>query len=215
MRTGALLLTCVLAVSFAGGAEGGAPGRDPRPLARGLQGWLDGTRDLRCRFEQTLVSGTFGSGEPESGTLLLLRPGRMRWNYAKPEAKVALLEGDRTSVYLPEDRQLIRGHLTETGALHTLLAGNGRIEELFVAEGIDGTERGPRLRLVPREATDRFQSVVLELGAKNFEILAAELRDPAGNVIRYRFSGLRRNQGVAPEAFHFEPPPGTEIIESP
>ena len=52
------------------------------------------------------------------------------------------------------------------------------------------------------------------LDPSSFEIETAEVLDAAGNVIRYRFLGLRRNRGVSPAAFHFEPPPGTEIIDA-
>jgi outer membrane lipoprotein-sorting protein len=38
--------------------------------------------------------------------------------------------------------------------------------------------------------------------------------DAAGNVVEYRFDDLRRNRGIRVEAFRFEPPKGTEIIDS-
>ena len=188
-------------------------------LVRGLQDWLDGTRQLEARFEQTLLSGALGTGLSESGTMYLLRPGRMRWEYLDPEHKTALLDGDRMELYIEEDRQLIRSKVPEDGELlPKLLAGTGRLAELFDAEvlGTPDTEKGRsyRLRLVPRNRSEAFEEVVLSLRAKGFAIQSVLVRDAAGNQIEYRFSGLRRNRGLPDGVFDFEPPPGTEIIDA-
>ncbi len=199
--------------------SGQAARAGPREVVRGLQAWLDGTRDLACRFEQSLVSGALGPGVPESGTLYLLRPGKARWDYADPEPKTAILDGENTRVYLPEDHQMIRGRLpAESAAFHAFLTGASRVDDLFVASVVApprGQGNGIRLRLVPRRESDTFEALLLELDPSSFAIEAAEVADGAGNVIRYRFHELRRNRGVREETFHFQPPPGTEIIEAP
>lgn len=191
---------------------------DGEAVVRGLQAWLDGTRDLECRFEQTLVSGALGSDLPESGTMILLRPGRIRWDYVKPEPKTALLAGDSTLVYLPGDRQLIRGRLSkEGGALYALLAGAGCVDGLFTSSLVAAPGRAGgrcRLRLVPRRQGENFEAVTVDLEPQSFGIEGAEVLDTAGNLIRYRFSGMRRNRGVSEARFHFEPPPGVEIIDA-
>ena len=211
-RVAALLLTL-------GPPRVAAEDLDRETVARRLQGWLDGTRELTCRFEQRLLSGALGTGPLESGTVYLLRPGRMRWEYVEPEAKTALLEGDRTVIYLPEDRQLIRGRLPREGcSIHRLLAGTGRIEDLFsaflVATPRAGGQGAYRLRLVPKEATEGFEEVTLVLRPPAFAIEEAQVLDAAGNRIVYRFSHLRRNRGLPDTVFHLERPPGTEIVES-
>jgi len=211
--TGALLL--LLAGVWQHG--GRCAETSPEGVARGLQAWLDGTRDLKCRFEQSLDSGALGAGVPESGSMLLLRPGRARWDYAEPERKIAILDGDSTRVYLPADRQMIRGTLPAEGqALHALLTRRSRVEEMFVPSLLPAVGgRGIRLRLVPRGKGESFEAVVLDLDPSSFAIRAAEVADGSGNVVRYRFYDMQRNRGVGEESFHFQPPPGTEILEAP
>lgn len=180
-----------------------------------LQDWLGQTRDFEARFEQTLASGALGTGLTESGRVYLLRPGRMRWDYFEPERKVALVEGDATRLYLEEDAQLWEGRL-EDGLLAVLLAGDRPIEEVFDAAVLATPHRGERgayrLQLVPREAAESFRRVVLTLRSPEFTIEAAEVLDGAGNLMQYRFSDIRRNVGLSREVFHFEPPPGTELV---
>ena len=190
----------------------------PDGVVAGLERWLEGTRDMECRFEQRLVSGALGAGAVESGTLKLLRPGRMRWDYRRPEAKIAILDGDRTFVYLPSDRQWIRGRLaSQGGGLGSLLGGTGRVSEVFRATVIPPAPDGDgayRVKLEPRQEGGGFESVTLVLRPPVYAIEAARVLDAAGNVIEYRFSGIRRNRGVSPGVFRFEPPPGTEIVDA-
>jgi outer membrane lipoprotein carrier protein len=209
---GALLLSLVLLAGTPVAAE-------PQVVAR-LQAWLDGTSTLDMRFRQSLVSGALGTSATESGRLYLERPGKLRWDYLQPEKKTALLLGDRTVLYLEEDRQMTRGRLTpEQGLFPRLLAGRERIEELFtatlVATPTTGGSGAYRLRLVPRKDPGATAVVVLTLRAPAFSIDAAELTDEAGNRTTYSFTDARRNRGVPDGIFAFEPPPGTEVVDEP
>jgi outer membrane lipoprotein carrier protein len=199
-----------------------APARDlgAEELLARLQGWLDGTRDLEARFSQSLVSGAFGSGVVEKGRLVVDRPGRMRWDYREPERKVALVDGDSTRLYLEADRQLWHGRLSDSeGYLPELLASDRPIREVFRPELVsapgDEGAGAYRLRLVPRQRTDAFEEVQLVLRPPEFGIETVELLDGAGNRVRYEFFAVRRNRGVPAALFHFEPPPGTEIMAAP
>jgi len=192
---------------------------DGPALVAKLQSWLDGTKDLKGRFEQRLVSGALGPGDPERGTMLLVRPGRMRWDYESPEKKVAIVDGGATLVYLPAERQLIRGRIDgEGGALGSLLTGGARVTDLFspllVATPRKGGASVYKVRLAPRAEEQGLEAVLLTLRPPQFAIEAAEVVDPAGNVIEYRFESIQRNRGIPLERFHFEAPPGTEIVDS-
>ena len=210
---GALLLAAGSASALAA-----TPGTVPGGAVEGLAEWLKGTRDLTCRFEQRLLSGALGAGTRESGVLYLLRPGRLRWEYDDPEPKTAIVDGDRTLLFLPEDRQLIRGRLSpDEDLLPALLAGRGSLNDLFDARVLEpaGTQDRVRVRLVPRSAPLGVQEVILTLRPPDYSIEKAEVLDPAGNRMEYVFAKIRRNKGVPESLFTFEPPPGTEIAGPP
>ena len=178
-----------------------------------LQRWLDGTRQLQCNFVQELLSGALGSGLKESGRLYIARPGRMRWDYLEPERKVALIDGQRTSLYVEEDRELVHGRLDGEGELlPALLVGEGRLAGLFDAELLAASRAGVELRLVPLRPGEVVEEVILTLDPGDYAIRSAEVLDPAGNRMRYSFSELRRNRGLPPDVFRFEPPAGTLIF---
>lgn len=190
-----------------------AAGPGTERVVQGLQGWLDGTEDLQGEFEQTMTSGALGTGLAESGRMYVQRPGRMRWDYLKPERKTALLDGGLTWLYLEEEREMIEGRLEDDSELlPVLLTGEGRIAERFTASLLDGPDY--RLRLVPRGEGEPFAEVVLQLSRAEFAIEAAEVLDAAGNRMVYRFTDLRRNRGLPQGIFLFEPPPGTSVLGS-
>jgi outer membrane lipoprotein carrier protein len=197
-----------------------APPPPATAVVQGFQAWLDGTATLDVRFRQSLVSGALGATAIESGRMYLERPGKIRWDYLEPERKVALLVGDRTELYVEDDRQLTRGRLTaEQSIFPRLLSGSDRIETSFVAETVAApTSSGPRryrLKLVPRGEGTSLSEVTLVLLAPDFAIESAEVLDEMGNRTSYLFSGAKRNGRLPDGIFAFEPPPGTEVVAEP
>ncbi len=206
----------VLAVLLLTPAAAAADGPDADRLLAGLQDWLDRSTTLSGRFEQSLVSGAFGEGIRESGLIWIHRPGRMRWDYTDPEPKTAILNGDTTFFYEQDAGQMIVGTLTDGGGLlASLLAGQERLAALFRAERIMRPDlaqgRGWFLRLIPNMAEEAFEEVTLFLG-RQYQLRAVEVLDASGNRVLYRFSDLKRNEGIPETVFDFEPPEGTEIL---
>jgi outer membrane lipoprotein carrier protein len=196
----------------------GVPVAEKAKVVAGLQAWLDGTSTLEMRFRQSLVSGALGTTATESGRLYLERPGKVRWDYLDPEKKIALLLGDRTALYIVEERQMTRGRLSgEQGLFPRLLAGRDRIDDLFSADLVATPSTGGRgsysLRLVPKGDPGATAAVTLTLRMPAFSIEAAELLDETGNRTTYAFSDMRRNRGLPEGLFAFEPPPGTEVVD--
>jgi outer membrane lipoprotein carrier protein len=191
---------------------------DTTAVVAGLQAWLDGTSTLDLRFRQTLVSGALGTTVSESGRLYLERPGRIRWDYLEPEKKIALLLGDRTALYIEDDRVMSRGRLSgEQGLFPRLLAGGSRVDELFratlVATPGTGGDGAYKLRLAPKADQSAMSAVTLTLRPPRFSIEGADLIDETGNRTTYTFSDVKRNRKLPAALFAFEPPAGTQIVD--
>jgi outer membrane lipoprotein carrier protein len=208
----------LLAVVVAAVLAAGSPTDEKAGVVAGLQAWLDGTQTLEMRFQQSLVSGALGTTATESGRLYLERPGKLRWDYLDPEKKIALLLGDRTALYLEDEKLLSRGRLSgEQGLFPRLLAGRDRVEEFFVASLVATPSTGGhgsyRLKLVPKGDAGALGAVTLTLRPPGFLIEGAELLDETGNRTTYTFSNVRRNRALPEGLFSFEPPPGTEVVD--
>ncbi len=209
---GVVLVALVLAV--------GGPADEKAKVVAGLQAWLDGTQTLDMRFRQSLVSSALGTTATESGRLYLERPGKLRWDYLDPEKKIALLLGDRTALYLEDEKLFSRGRLSgEQGLFPRLLAGHDRVEAFFTASLVAtpsiGGSGSYRIRLVRKDDPGALGVVILTLRPPEFLIEGAELVDETGNRTSYTFSNLRRNRVLPEGLFAFEPPPGTEVVDEP
>lgn len=178
-------------------------------LLAGFQRWLDGTRDLSGRFEQELLSGAMGTGIEESGRWFVRRPGQLRFDYRRPETKVAVVNGTETLIWIEADAYAERGRLDrQNNLLVALLIGDRPLRELFVPQiDAEPVRRGRvRLRLVPILEEEAFTELILTVPEDGAGLDAVEVLDAAGNRMLYRFPRLRRNTGVSADLFDFTPP---------
>jgi outer membrane lipoprotein carrier protein len=181
-----------------------------------LQKRYDGYRDLRARFVQTSTSAAFPETSVSKGTVLVQRPGRIRWNY--DDGRVIVLDGDSIRLFDPEDRQLQIAPLEEGGVSPTALSflmGGARLRDDFtakVAPAQAGAEPAFGLELVPR-GEPSFESLVLWLDPETYELRESVLVDLFGNRTRLALSGAVYNAGLEPDAFRLEVPEGTEEID--
>jgi outer membrane lipoprotein carrier protein len=183
-----------------------------------LQKRYDGYRDLRARFVQTSTSAAFPE-EPgvAKGTVLVQRPGRIRWNY--DDGRVFVLDGNEVRHYDPKEQQVQIASLEEGGVSPTALSflmGGARLRDDFSAKlalAQAGAEpAGLGLQLVPR-GEPSFESLVLWLDPKTYELRESVLVDLFGNRTRLALSDAVYNAGLEPDAFRLEVPEGTEEID--
>lgn len=228
---GRLLAALALLIAIGAGAFAlaapAAPGKGAAPIpgavpegavaaARALGARLAALHGLTARFTQTLDSASLPAPQVEKGTLYLLRPGRMRWEYSVPPGKLALADGVRTWLYLPEDHQAISAPLgdgTDSGAALLMRATPDLTAEF---EPSWSRERGPDdrpiLALTPRSAGASYDRILVQTDAGGFPV-ALTVLDPLGGRIVYRFSDLKFVDTLDPGLFRFTPPAGVSVQE--
>lgn len=185
--------------------------------ARRIEARLNGIRGLVGRFTQTLESPALPGPQVENGTLYLLRPGRMRWDYEQPPGKLAISDGERTLLYMPADRQAVIAPMpdkaNDTGVAFLLRPNIDLLGEFKVSWGEQKAAEGrPPLVLTPRNGQKSFEYLVLEV-AEDHLIDSMVIVDPLGSTITYRFTDLRLVPDLDAGLFRFDPPPGTDVQE--
>jgi outer membrane lipoprotein carrier protein len=162
-----------------------------------------------------------GMSRTESGTLFLKRPGRMRWEYREPTAKLFLTDGRTAWFYLPGERQVRKTAMKKLDDLRSPIAymlGRTKLEKEFqglsLAPDIRPTSAGNVvLRGVPRNMNDRVSDVVLEIAPDgSFQRLTANEMD--GSSTEFRFTNQKENSSIPDARFKFTPPPGVETVEA-
>ena len=183
-------------------------------LSARVQAWLDSWSRLSGRFEQLLEAPTLPSGQVESGRFQIWRPDRMRWDYREPERKLAVTDGVQTWLYIPSDRQVIRGsveQLRRDSAVSLLLSGSLRLDEAFGVRSARIVDSEIRLDLVPRQPSATIQEVRLRADAATGGVLGFEVADPSGNRVTWRFWDIRLDPDLDEDLFRFRVPRGVEV----
>jgi outer membrane lipoprotein carrier protein len=206
-----------VAVLLAAVATPGSQGSVEEVVDR-VQKRFDATSDFTAQVDQELVVASAGRTLDAHGTVAFKRPGKMRWNLQSDEPQVIVADGKTLWFYQPEEQQVLRSPFETAFRSSTpisFLTGVGRIRDDFDA-ALDGSEGGKvTLALQPRRQGGDVGRLRLTVETENYDIVAAEIFDPLGNITRLRFSDLKRNGGLEDSLFEFDVPDGVDIIDAP
>jgi outer membrane lipoprotein carrier protein len=184
-----------------------------RSLVRRVEERHGRTADLVARFTQSYRSGLLGREVVERGVVSIRRPGRMRWEYKDPEAKLFISDGRTFYFYVPADRQVVVSEQDpERSLAGRLLSGRGGILEEFDASLEEPLEEGTlRVKLVPRREQADVERAFLDVEPSG-RIRSILLEDVQGNRTRFHFENVRENTGLPDKLFRFDIPAGVEVI---
>jgi len=159
----------------------------------------------------------------EAGKAYFLRPGKMRWEYEKPEKSVFLVDGKFVWFYAPDDHTATRmpakksddwrtpiAFLTTGMKLSRICSGVGPAPEIKASKAGNEVYRCA-LRTGENEKADAAQKVLFEISPQS-ELTRIVVLQEAGMQIEFEFKDWEWNPALAKTLFQFEPPPGTVIV---
>jgi len=203
---------------FAGPAS--AAGTKAPEIASRVQERYDETRVLTAAFTQELRVKAGGQVVRSKGRMYFEKPGRMRWEYESPEPQTIVADGKSLWIYQPADKQVLKAPLEQAFQSNTpvsFLFGIAKIGRDFEATlAKPGPEGAPRLALRPKkEEGGALGLLTLEIDPATYDVRAAIVEDPLGNVTEVRLIDAQRNGKVNASLFRFERPKGVDVIEAP
>src|SRR5579871_5971651 len=103
-RIGLFFFLATLALPLAAADDG---------IAR-MHSFLKDVHSLKADFTQVVLDGNSRQVKQTNGTLLIKRPSRFRWDYAKPNAQVVVADGKRLWLYDVDLQQVTVKPLNDT-----------------------------------------------------------------------------------------------------
>jgi outer membrane lipoprotein carrier protein len=185
-----------------------------------VQKRYDGATDFRARFGQTLTNAAFARKTTSSGEVLFKKPGRMRWNYEKPEPKVYVADGSTLWLYEPEDHQAFKQDLkgSQLPAALAFLTGQGSLTTEFEIAFAPHTQYGGPgdylLSLTPKQPQAQVKGILFVVDPDTFNVRESVITDSSGNTNDLLFSDIHINTAVADSTFRWTPPAGTRVIDA-
>jgi outer membrane lipoprotein carrier protein len=213
----------LIVMALAGVARAQAPkagkGESAAAVVARVQKYYDATRDLKAKFDQQMTSPSRGP-QKAAGEVLLKKPGKMRWDYDKPEKKLMVSDGSTLWVYEPEDEQAFKQSLSGQAlpAQVSFLLGEGKLDKEFDASltQVDGLQPGEvALKMVPKLGTAAYRYLVFVVDGKTGQVKRTIIYDQQGGTNTLSFSDVQQNKGVDDGKFRFSPPAGTRILTPP
>jgi outer membrane lipoprotein carrier protein len=191
-------------------AQGVAPGGDA--LVRRVDDHYNHLKSLRAHYAER-YSG-MGMNREEEGTLLLKKPGRMRWSYDTPVGKVFVLDGKFGWFYTPGDSQATRVPAKELDDLRSplrFLLGHTQLKKEL--DELTVTPEGAEFRIsgVPKGMEQRVKSLSLWVTAEG-RIDRMRVDEIDGAETEFTFTGMQENVPVKDSDFGFVPPDGVAVV---
>ena len=213
------LLTIALA---AGGVAAPPPGDTPdlHAILERMQKRYDEAKDFHARFTQNYSRAVVGRATVSTGTITFKKPGRMRWDYDKPEPRMFLSDGKALWLYEPAEKQAFKQELktSQLPAALAFLMGKGKITDEFDVSFAKDKSRGRpgdhRLALSPKQPQSAYKSILFIVDPKEFLVRESVLVDAQGNTNHFVFDGLEVNAKVADSVFKWSPPAGVRVVDT-
>ena len=221
-RVPVLVVLTIVAVVFVvqlGGRTLAAQAESAAALAARLQARYDAIKDFTADFTQTYEGGVLRRKTTESGTLLVKKPGRMRWEYKAPEEKLFVADGRKIYAWVPADRQVTVSALPADDAPATpilFLLGRGQLTRDFTPSLPGAVAGAPAdsvaLALVPKTAVPDYDRLTLVVDRATLGLRMLIARDGQGGTSTFVFSNLKENVGLPDARFGFTIPKGADVV---
>jgi len=167
---------------------------------------------MRTRYTERYTG--MGMNRSETGTLLLKRPGAMRWQYDQPAGKLFVLDGKFAWFYTPGDAQAQRIPAKQMDDMRTplrFLLGHTQLKKELDSISVTPNAGGFHIAGVPKGMQNRVRQLALDVTPTG-EITAMKLEELDGATTEFSFTDERENVPTNDADFTFTPPPGVAIV---
>ena len=184
-------------------------------VASGIERRYNGLATLTVGFEQRIE---FGSRPPvrEQGTLYLLRPSKMRWDYAQPEGKLLVGDGEVMQMYSPRTNQVRRikfGATADLRAPLSFLLGRLRLRRQFRNLRLEKQQDHAVLLADGRAGKDAYRQVEFTYDPSDYRLLRIKVRGQDQSITTFDFRDEKVNAPLAAALFQFKAPAGADVLD--
>jgi outer membrane lipoprotein carrier protein len=223
-RVCALTVLALIAVCAHAAPAAAAPAQATTTL---LSDYLDNLKTLRATFLQTLADSQGREIDRASGALIVVRPGKFRWEI-HPQAAAAGAAASNSSAgqlmvcdgvnlwFFDRDLQQVTvkpvdAALSATPAM--LLSGAVDVRKSFTITGAGQRMDLDWVLVEPNGQEADFRSALF--GFAHGELKRMILEDKLDQTATIIFQKIERNVAVSPSEVSFTPPAGADVIGTP
>ena len=152
-----------------------------------------------------------------SGKIFVRYPGKMRWEYEKPEKQVIITDGLKLWIYRPADNQVMTGSAPaffSDGKGASFLSDITLVRKKFsISLGESKDDLFYELKLKPLEKTLDVTDIRLFVTPNTFTVIRVVTYNSYGDENRIEFLNHRFKADLEDSLFNFDVPPGTDVLQ--
>jgi outer membrane lipoprotein carrier protein len=181
------------------GAPGAVDHTKPTVVLDQVQKFYGSIKQVTAQFRQSVTNDMLGSTKTSDGTLWIMKPGKMRWDYLeKKKDKVEVTKSfisNGTNLYVVEhdNMQVVKKNLQQDmmPVAVSFLYGKGDLKTEFNPELDDSGKYGGKgdlvLRLTPKKPSAQYKNLFLVVSPADYHVTQSVIVDSSNNVNHFRF----------------------------
>jgi len=188
--------------------------QDADALLRKVDDHYNRLSSLRAHYTERYAG--MGLDRTESGTLLLKKPGRMRWTYDQPAGKLFVLDGKYAWFFTPGDDQVQRVPAKQLDDLRSplrFLLGHTQLKKELGSLTVTQDSHGIHIAGVPIGMEQRIKVLTLDVTAAG-AIQHMRLEELDGATTEFSFTQVEENIPARDSDFIFTPPKGVNVVDA-
>ncbi len=203
-------------------AAPGIPATAPEIVDR-VQQFYAGIKQVTAQFRQSVTNNTFGSTKTSDGSVWIMKPGKMRWDYLEKKKdpgnagkevvevkKSFISNGAYLYVVEHDNKQVVKKNLQQDlmPVAVSFLYGKGDLRAEFNAEldktGKYGEKDDLVLRLTPKQPSAQYKNLYLVVSPRDFHVSQSVIVDSSSNVNHFRFFAPDFEKPIKDSYFEFD-----------
>jgi outer membrane lipoprotein carrier protein len=188
-----------------------------------VQQFYAGIKQVTAQFRQSVTNNTFGSTKTSDGSVLIMKPGKMRWDYydkkkdpKDPSKEIVevkksfISNGSYLYVIEHDNKQVVKKNLQQDlmPVAVSFLYGKGDLRAEFNAELDKTSKYGEKddlvLRLTPKQPSAQYKNLYLVVSPKDFHVSQSVIVDSSSNVNHFRFFAPDFEKPIKDGLFEFD-----------
>ncbi len=187
----------------------------PDELIRRIQNRYNGAQTLSLHFSESYsIAGHFRP--PESGTLVLRKKGKMRWDYTQPAGKLFISDGKDVFLYTARDNRVEKVSLKDTEDMRAPLAfllGHLDMKKEFRDFRVREGEGGAWLDAAAKDDRVPYEKVEM-LVSSDGRVQRMKVLGRDQSILDFSFDDEKLNAPASEDLFRFKIPPGAEVVDA-
>ena len=172
-------------------------------------------KSFSTNFVQVSRLAALDITEKASGKAFFSHPGKMKWQYLKPQHHEIITNGKTLWIYRPEENQVMQGDASQffqSGAGGAFLSDISLLREDFIINVKEVTANYVEIDLDAKKKTKDISTIIIRISQKTSVIERVVTYNSYGDTTMFKFSNIQFKK-INPEVFEFKIPEKADIID--